>query len=97
MRVEPVGMRLVHVTIGNPDPRRATTQVNTLAEMYVAQNLEVKLSASEQASTWLEDKVEELRAELKQSEAALQAFITERKFVPGELHDKPLVAVNIRI
>ncbi len=94
VHVEPVGMRLVHVTIANPDPRLATTQVNTLAEMYVAQNLEAKLSASEQASHWLEDKVEELRAELRKSEAALQAFITEHKLVPAELNDKPLVAVE---
>ncbi|ETX08751.1 MAG: hypothetical protein ETSY2_03560 [Candidatus Entotheonella gemina] len=94
IRVEPVGMRLVHVTIVNPDPRRATTQVNTLAETYVAQNLEAKLSASEQASIWLEDKVQELRAELQQSEAALQAFIAEHKLVPAGLNDKPLVAVE---
>ena len=94
LEVEPVGMRLVHVTVASPDPRRATSQVNTLAEVYVAQNLEAKLAASEQASTWLAEKVQELRQELNQSEAAMQAFITEHKLVPTELNDKPLVAVE---
>ncbi len=94
IRVDPVGMRLVNVTIANTNPRRATAQVNTLADIYLTQNLESKLAASEQASTWLSDKVKELRDDLRRSEAALQAFITKHELVPAGLDDKPLVAVE---
>lgn len=94
IRVDPVGMRLVNVTIANPNPRQATAQVNKLADIYLTQNLEAKLAASEQASTWLSDKVKEVREDLQQSEAALQAFIAEHELVPAGLDDKPLVAVE---
>ncbi len=92
--VSPNGVRLVNVTITGSEPSRITRQVNTLLDVYIAQNLETKVDASEQASTWLIEKVNQLKQELQQAEMALQDFIVKHKIIPAEVGERAHVAVE---
>ena len=94
LRVEPAGMRLVNITLEGSDPEYVAQQVNTLASVYVEQNLESNVDAAEQASVWLSEKVQELKSELQQSELMLQEFIAARNMIPSGLSEKPLVSVE---
>ncbi len=81
------GTRLVNITISGFDPEEITTQVNTLAEIYVAQNLETKIGTSREASMWLAKEVTALKEELHNAELALQEFMKSRGFIPAALDE----------
>jgi capsular exopolysaccharide synthesis family protein len=94
-KVEPIsGTRLVNVTISGPDPQEVTKQVNTLADIYVRQNLENKLEASKKASAWLTREVADLRRKLRSAELALQDFMERRRFTPSDLDEKQTSALE---
>lgn len=50
------------------DPRKSVLMANTLAELYVADQIAVKFEATENAVTWLSERVTDLEVELKTRE-----------------------------
>ena len=86
--------RLVHVSMTGLDPYLITTQVNTLAELYIAQNLGRKLGTAGQASTWLKQEVERLQASLQEAEQALQRLVEKQGFVSADLEKRQNIALE---
>jgi polysaccharide biosynthesis transport protein len=75
VRVEPVrGSRLVDVTFDAADPEFAQRAVNTLAEEYVSQNLELKITTLTQSLEYLADEVTRQRSQMEASERALAEY-----------------------
>ncbi len=73
--VEPVrNTRLVEIQVEDPDPKLAADIANALANAYVHQNLELKLSAARDALTWLTAQVSDLKTKVNESELALQRY-----------------------
>lgn len=66
--------RLVNVRARAFDPKLAALIANTLAELYIEQNLHQKVDTTQQAGTWLSEKAGEARRKLEQSERTLQRF-----------------------
>jgi len=66
--------RLVNVRARAFDPKLAALIANTLAELYIEQNLRQKVDTTQQAGTWLSEKAGEARRKLEQSERTLQRF-----------------------
>jgi capsular exopolysaccharide synthesis family protein len=66
--------RIVEVTCDSPDPKVAASFVNAVAEEYIKQNLEVRWNMSQRTGEWLSNQLEDMRAKLKRSENALQAY-----------------------
>lgn len=56
------------------DPKEAARIVNAYATQYVDDQLKDKAAATEQASGWLGQRIQELRADLTRSENAIEAF-----------------------
>ena len=83
------GTRLVEVTISGTDPYLVATQVNTLVDAYLEQNLEKKSEASRKASTWLTKEIPDLKEKLQNAELALQRFLDSRGLTPSDLEGKP--------
>lgn len=54
---------------------------DTIAEIYVIDQLEVKYEATEQATSWLSDRVSELQVELEQAEQGLSEFSSSTELV----------------
>ena len=86
------GTRLVDVSFESVDPQLAAGVVNTLAEEYIEHNLEAKWNATQKASSWLQQQLSTLKAQLEASEEALQEyaaqhsilFVEERKDITTE-------------
>jgi capsular exopolysaccharide synthesis family protein len=97
--VEPLaGSRLVNVRFRAYDPNFATRAVNTLADVYVEQALELQFTRSQQATEWLDARIGEQGHRLKQAEQALLAFKEKKAMVgPGagrSLADQQLGSLN---
>jgi capsular exopolysaccharide synthesis family protein len=95
IEVYPVGnTRLVKVVVSGTDPHEITAQANTLAEVYVTQNLENKLEASKKARIWLAKEVTDLKEALRNADLALQDFLKSRGFWPSNLDEKQGVSLE---
>ncbi|HXH05546.1 MAG TPA: polysaccharide biosynthesis tyrosine autokinase [Vicinamibacterales bacterium] len=76
IEVAPVkGTRLVDLSYSAPDPAFAALAVNTLAEEYVQQNLDLRLENTQKMLAWL---TEELAKQQKKVEAAERAMAEYR-------------------
>ena len=76
LSVEPMrNTRLVDVSFQSHYPDLAARVVNTLAEAFIAQQVEQKIEASRYATQFLAKQMEEARSKLEESEAALTQFL----------------------
>jgi uncharacterized protein involved in exopolysaccharide biosynthesis len=83
--VEPLrNTRLVEIQVEDPDPKLAAEMANALANAYVHQNLELKLSAARDALTWLTAQVSDLKTKVNESELALQRYREQAGLVQVE-------------
>lgn len=62
------------VTVETENPLKSTLLADTLIELYIRNQLEVKFEATEQAAGWLSDRVSELQIELERAETRAQEF-----------------------
>ncbi len=65
---------MLMISFESTDPRLAARLANAIAEEYIANNLETRLSGTLQATDWLEERLADLKAKLADSERALQEF-----------------------
>ncbi|WP_105103529.1 GumC family protein [Microbulbifer pacificus] len=66
--------QLVKITFESESPKLAADVANKVAEVYINSHLEAKLEMTQQATTWLNSRLDDLRTKLEESEARLQAF-----------------------
>lgn len=78
------GSRLVDISAFSIDRKQTMMLANALADMYISQNLETKLSASKEAVRWLERELDTTRQKLSESETALQKYREEHKIISFE-------------
>jgi polysaccharide biosynthesis transport protein len=75
LTVEPVKLsRLVAIRFESSDPELAARIVNTLAEADIDENLRVRWDATQKASEWLTQQLDDLKGRLEKSEDAMQAY-----------------------
>ncbi|MFK8030326.1 MAG: GumC family protein [Gammaproteobacteria bacterium] len=80
--ISPVrGTQLVEVSYVSQDPRLAAAYANSHSAAYIDSILEARLSVTQSASSWMGTRVEELRENLQNSEAQLQAFREQEKLI----------------
>jgi capsular exopolysaccharide synthesis family protein len=73
--IEPVrNSYLVNVRARAFDPKVAALLANTLSEVYIEQNLEIKVGTTKQTDKFLGEQTAEARLKLAESERALQGF-----------------------
>ncbi|MEM9787640.1 MAG: Wzz/FepE/Etk N-terminal domain-containing protein, partial [Pseudomonadota bacterium] len=78
------------IRITTEDPEKSAKIADRLAQLYISDQIRVKLEKTEQATTWLGERVAELQIELEQAEQALKSFSTNTDLVSPE----GLVALN---
>ncbi|MBM4284577.1 MAG: polysaccharide biosynthesis tyrosine autokinase [Deltaproteobacteria bacterium] len=76
--------RLVDVSFYDPDPRFAAQAVNALAQCYIEHSLELRFAASQEATVWLRQKLEEARKKLEESENKLNAYKKQHGIIATE-------------
>jgi capsular exopolysaccharide synthesis family protein len=80
LNVEPVrNSRLLNLQFEGKDPQKITTIVNSLAELYIKQDLEMRTRASKEAVTWLMEQIGTIKKKLEESENALVKYMEQEK------------------
>ena len=62
------------ISVTSADPARAARLANAIANMYLVDKLDTRFEAAQRASTWLSDRLAELRNQLRESEQAVAEF-----------------------
>ena len=82
LEVKPVRMtRLVEVAFKAHDPQLAADCVNALFDCFVDMNIETKYEATEQATEFLRQQIEDLKKEISQKEHELQNYGQQKDIV----------------
>lgn len=85
LTIEPVrNSRLVKVHFDSPDPRLAASVANALAGAFINVNLERRMDASSYAKTFLQERLQQIKAKLEESEKALVGFAREEQILKGD-------------
>ena len=75
LSVSPVGgTRLVDISFDSTDPEFATRVINAHSQHFIQQNLQFKVDATQEASTFLEGQLVSLKISLEQAEDRLQEY-----------------------
>ena len=82
LTVRPVrNARLVEVSFESEHPELAARVANTLADAFIAQNLDLKVEATRAASQFLARQLDEARVKLEDAEAQLTAFLQQNEIL----------------
>ena len=85
LKIEPIrNSRLVRVHFDSQDPNLAKQIPNTLAELYIQQNLETRFKATEQAKEWLTRQLDDLKGKVEKADEALRAFASKHGIISLE-------------
>ena len=85
LTVSPIrNTQLVQVSFESSDPKLAALVANTVGEVYIESQMRAKMGITQQASSWLNTRLSELRIQLDSSEVRLQAYREEQKLVDIE-------------
>ncbi|WP_089935847.1 GumC family protein [Candidatus Entotheonella palauensis] len=85
------GTRLVNVHFAARTPYLAAEVANTLANIYVDQNLEMRFAASQESVNWLHQRVKEMRDKVERAELALQRYKETHNIVSFQDHQNTVV------
>ena len=64
---------IIEISANSHDPRMAATLSNTMSEVYLDNQLDTKFKATRRAQEWLDERVGELRTELRDAESKVEA------------------------
>ncbi len=78
--------RLVNIQYDSPSAKEAAAIPNAMAEAFINMSLERRYEASSYAKRFLEERIQQVRANLEDSERSLLAYAKEREIV--DLDDK---------
>ncbi|MEM7172507.1 MAG: polysaccharide biosynthesis tyrosine autokinase, partial [Pseudomonadota bacterium] len=84
LSVAPEGRsRVITISAESESPRTAALIANTLADIYIVSQLEAKFEATKRASSWLNDRVADLRVEVETAERAVEAYREQSGLIQG--------------
>ena len=72
------------VKVRTESPRKSALIADTIVDLYILNQIEVKFDATEQATTWLTERVAELQIELETSEAKVTEFNSATALISPE-------------
>jgi polysaccharide biosynthesis transport protein len=85
LQVQPVrNSQLVQISFTSPDKELAAKVPNTLADIYIENDLEAKVKMTQKASAWLTSQMGELRTKLEGSERSLQDYRERERIVDAK-------------
>ncbi|MDG4561591.1 MAG: polysaccharide biosynthesis tyrosine autokinase [Candidatus Competibacter sp.] len=86
LTVEPVrNSRLIKLYYDSPDPKQAAIILNTLAKSYISLNLERRFDATTYARKFLQERLQQVKVKLEESERGLVEFSRQEQiFTVGD-------------
>ena len=76
--------RSLTVSVSARDPAKAALIANTLADLYIVDQLDAKFEATRHATAWLDQRLAELKSQVARSEAAAAAYRARQSLGPGQ-------------
>ena len=73
-----------NITARTRDPGKSSLIADTLADLYIRDQVEVKFAATEHATAWLTDRVAQLKSELDEAENDVQAYKSQMDLISPE-------------
>lgn len=73
-----------HIRVTTEDPEKSALIADTLANLYINDQVVTKFQATEKATEWLTDRVTELKAELQVAETAVKEYNTTTSLIGPE-------------
>ncbi|HCT31772.1 MAG TPA: chain-length determining protein, partial [Sulfitobacter sp.] len=73
-----------NVTAETESPVKSAQIANTIVELYILNQIEVKFEATEKATEWLSNRVSELQIELENAEKKVSEFTARTQLVSIE-------------
>jgi len=87
--------RVIEVEVDSVDARLAADFANTLAQEFIAQNIETRWKMSEHTGDWLDRQLQNARSQLEKSEDNLQAYARSAGLLfPGGVDGKNSASVS---
>ena len=77
---------LIEITFRSRNGESAARVANTLASVYLKQQVNAKAKAARSATGWLENRIEELRGDVNARESAVERYKAENNIVDSEGH-----------
>jgi capsular exopolysaccharide synthesis family protein len=78
LSIEPIlRSRLVRVSFDSYDPQLASNVINTVTAAYTQENLEARWEATQKASGWLSEQLDDIKIRLEKSEDKLRQYAEE--------------------
>lgn len=77
------GSYAIQIQFVSPDPAKAALIANTTADLYIEQRLEEKFKASRKLTDWLDERLEELRDQVRESELAVAKYRAGNNLTEG--------------
>ncbi len=88
LSVRPVSLSpVIDISVTTPDPALSSKVANAVAEAYLASQLEAKFDATKRATVWLNERLEDLRIKVRDSERAAAEYRAEHGMVAGRSND----------
>lgn len=74
---------VIEISIDSAVPRKSERIANTVADLYIVEQLEAKFEATKVATEWLGDRLTKLRGQLEISERAVERYRNQAGMVEG--------------
>ena len=92
---------VLNVSFTSADPVKAARLANAVADAYVVDKLDARFESAKRASSWLSDRLVELRKQLRESEEAVARFRADNNLAQstqgGTLNQDQLGQLNARL
>ena len=75
--------RVVQISFESNNPKTTVTAANAIADFYIVAQLEAKFEATKRATTWLNERVEQLHEEVVAKERAIEKYRAEAGLLQG--------------
>ena len=82
-----------HISVQTTDREKSAVIANAIADQYILNQIEVKYRATEQATSWLSNRVAELKESLERAEAA----VADHRASAGLVNEEAVDAIAARI
>lgn len=87
--------QVILLTARSEDPKLAAALANTLAELYLVEQLEAKFEATRRATDWLNERVLDLRRQVEASEQAVEEYRRQHGLMRGRGKDTTVTEQQI--
>jgi polysaccharide biosynthesis transport protein len=74
----------IFVNFTSEDPEKAAVIANAVADQYLVDQLEAKFEATRRATSWLNERLADLREKVKESETALQEYREKANLIDNQ-------------